>query len=155
MKFSIVNDMNYDYAKQICAWCYSGEYSIYNLPDFETAKREMYSIFNPQKKQEFFCFLDSDNNVVAYSRFVQKQHCFVMGVGISPNLTGQGLGSEIILQSIEKLKEKFADVKVVLEVRSWNKRAIKCYQKCGFKITKIENKKDHSGQVCEFVFMEI
>ena len=141
MKFLIVNDMNDNYAKQICAWRYSGEYSIYNLPSFEEAKREKYSICNPQKRREFFCFLDSDNNVVAYSRFVQKSEGFVMGIGISPKLTGQGLGSKIILQSIEKLKEKFAKANVVLQVRSWNKRAIKCriikmtfFKKCNIKI---------------------
>ena len=61
-----------------------------------------------------------------------------------PNLTGQGFGCEVIQKSIEKLKQNHPNAKVELQVRSWNIRAIKCYQKCGFKILKTENIVDHS-----------
>ena len=155
MKYLIVNDMNDDYAKQICAWQYKGEYAVYNLPNFETAKQKNYSICNPQKSKEFFCFLNDKNQVIAYSRFVQKHNSFVMGVGVLPNLTGQGFGCEVIQKSIEKLKTLYPNANVELQVRAWNIRAIKCYQKCGFKILKTENIVDHTGQLFEFVFMEI
>ena len=79
----------------------------------------------------------------------------MMGIGLSPNHVGHGIGQQIIKLSIDKLKQTTPNTKITLEVRSWNVRAIKCYLKSGFKIVKSEVVKDRLGNPCEFVFMEL
>ena len=154
MGYIIINDMNDEIAKEICSWEYEGDYKIYNLPDFETMKGNGYSLCNPNKSKEFYCFFNTDKQLIAYVRFIKKGDVYVMGIGLSPNYVGRGVGQQIIRLSIDKLKQTISNAKVTLEVRAWNTRAIKCYLKSGFKIVKSEVVKDRLGNPCEFVFME-
>lgn len=155
MEYVIINDMNDEIAKKICLWKYEGDYEIYNLPNFETLKEKGYALCNPAKSKEFYCFFNSENKLVAYVRFIKKEDVYVMGIGLSPNHVGHGIGQQIIKLSIDKLKQTTPNTKITLEVRSWNVRAIKCYLKSGFKIVKSEVIKDRLGNPCEFVFMEL
>ena len=61
-----------------------------------------------------------------------------LGIGIAPKHCSKGLGKELLIHTITRAKEKYTDRNIVLQVRSWNKRAIKCYLKVGFEIIKIE-----------------
>ena len=45
-----------------------------------------------------------------------------------------GYGTRILLESYELSKQLYPEKPLYLEVRTWNKRAIKCYQKAGFNI---------------------
>lgn len=50
-------------------------------------------------------------------------------------------------------ESRFPNKSIVLEVRAWNKRAIKCYQSQGFKIIEIKEIETPSG-VGEFYVMK-
>ncbi|MBO5884182.1 MAG: GNAT family N-acetyltransferase [Clostridia bacterium] len=155
MEYKIINNMNDNIAKEICSWKYNNEFQIYNMPKFETAKIKNYSICNPNKSKEFFCFFNDQNILVGYCRFIFKDNYFEMGIGLSPTWIGGGRGGEIINLSINELKKNNPSAKIKLQVRSWNIRAIKCYQKCGFKIISTKTVLDKSNTPCEFVFMEL
>lgn len=151
--YKIVNDMNEKFAKIICKWKYEDEYSIYNLPDYETMLQKKYSICDAKKAKEYFCFFNQANDLVAYSRFVNKNNKLIMGIGICPNSVGKGLGSSIINLSIQEIKKFYPNLPIELEVRSWNKRAINCYLKSGFKIIGTQTTLDKDEKLCEFVNM--
>lgn len=55
---------------------------------------------------------------------------------------GKGIGSEVIKTLIGMAFKKMSLKKIYLNVRETNINAIKCYEKCGFKITK-EYPKSH------------
>ena len=79
--------------------------------------------------------------------------CVFLGVGLKPSLCGQGLGRtlmEIVKQQCEK---KYPGKKIVLEVRSFNERAIKCYRRAGFSVVDTYSKDTTLGYG-EFLRME-
>ena len=53
-----------------------------------------------------------------------------------PGLWGKGIGTQMISALLEYLSSKLGVSKVVLDVKSTNLQAIKCYEKCGFLIVK-------------------
>lgn len=57
-----------------------------------------------------------------------------IGIGVNPNLCNCGYGNTILLLAYEISKELYPSKPLYLEVRTWNKRAIRCYEKSGFKI---------------------
>ena len=54
---------------------------------------------------------------------------------------------------IDYCHENYPDKKLSLEVRGFNKRAIKCYERAGFKVVKTYHKDTPIGPG-EFIYME-
>lgn len=59
-----------------------------------------------------------------------------------PELWGKGIGTQMISALLEYLSSKIDVSKVVLDVKSTNIQAIKCYEKCGFQVMR-ELEDDH------------
>lgn len=59
----------------------------------------------------------------------------------------QGIGKKLVASMVNYLtKQKGAD-KVVMDPQAWNKRAIACYEKCGFKKIKLlKEHEQHEGE---------
>lgn len=127
-KFTIEN------AKEICNWKYEGEYAIYNYPDYNKAFNERWAITVEEKrKNEFFSIINEYKGLCGYVRFQVKDNDILFGIGLKPSLCGQGFGNTVMGLIKEKCKELYPKKDIVLEVRTFNKRAIKCYEKAGFK----------------------
>lgn len=155
MKYNITS-MNEDIAKEISNWKYEGEYGIYNTESFEEMKKKQMSLVNPEKSKNYMCFFDSvNNNLIAYINILKKDNEDIfIGIGLKPDFCGKGLGAEILNMGIEEAISRYPNNQIVLQVRSWNQRAIKCYVKSGFCIEKTETILDHNGNETEFVFMK-
>lgn len=95
------------------------------------------------KKNElvgFFCITTTDGE-------------FEIGLGLKPDLCGNGLGKDF-LKSIEMyIQNKYQVKKYKLAVALFNKRAINVYIKCGYIIVKKESRKIGDA-IIEFVIME-
>jgi len=141
-------------AKEICSWKYNDEYSIYNYPEWDKMLNERWSITVEEKrKNEFNAIVDDCNNLCGYIRLVDKKEHVLIGIGLKPSLCGQKLGNVIMEIVKQQCKKKYASKKIILEVRSFNERAIKCYKKAGFNIVDIYKKATPMG--CgEFIKME-
>ena len=152
----IVKDcMKEEYAKQIIDWNYEGEYTVYNLPSYEECKNKSYSITRKDKKDNYTVYI-IDGEVVFYSNMkLMDNNKIYIGVGLKPKYCGKGLGNYFIEDSINNIKNKYPNSILFLEVRSFNKRAIKAYEKIGFKITNKLIKKDRLGNDTEFIEMEL
>lgn len=153
MKF-VIKNMEQDIVKQIIAWKYEGMYSEYNMDSYEELIMKNSSIINPEKRNNYLCYFEN-NELIGYTNTVlRKRGDVFLGIGIAPIHCGKGMGAEILRHSISEAKKKYPNNKITLQVRSWNKRAIKCYEKVGFSTTKIAVEKDHNNIETEFVFME-
>ena len=72
--------------------------------------------------------------LVGYTNITKKPNGdLFLGIGLAPKYCGKGLGSAILENSIEDAKNRYPGSKITLQVRSWNERARKCYEKAGFK----------------------
>lgn len=49
---------------------------------------------------------------------------------------GKGIGEEVVRKLIEIASDELRLKSIYLNVRDYNERAIQCYSKCGFKVTK-------------------
>ena len=143
-----------DQARQICCWKYKGIYSIYNYPDWDTLIKQKWVITQEEKrKNEFTAVIDKSNNLCGYIRFIENKDFVLIGLGLKPSLCGQGLGNILMELLKNECKKRYGSKKIALEVRSFNKRAIKCYERAGFEITDVYQKDTLIGSG-EFIKME-
>ncbi|MBO7274937.1 MAG: GNAT family N-acetyltransferase [Clostridia bacterium] len=119
--------------REICSWQYTGEYAIYNLPSYDDMKAFQRGFMNPAAENQYYGFWDCDV-LVGYVKLVECEDCVSVGIGVSPNLCGKHYGRQIMLDIYDISKKLYPDKSLSLEVRTWNKRAIKCYEKAGFRI---------------------
>ena len=152
----IIKDvMKEEYAREITEWKYEGEYADYNLPSYEECKSKNYGITREDRSKNYTVYI-LDGEVVFYSNMkIMDDNKIYVGVGLKPKYCGKGIGSFFLNDSVQDLKEKYPEYTLCLEVRSWNKRAIKSYEKLGFKITNTKVTKDRLGNDTEFIEMEL
>lgn len=150
----VITNMNDDIVREIISWRYEGNYAEYNMDSYEQLKERGSSILKPEKSQNYLCYF-KDNELVGYTNITKKPNGeLFLGIGLAPKYCGKGLGNSILENSIEDAKNRYPGCKITLQVRSWNERARKCYEKAGFKFIKKDTVEDHNGIETEFVFME-
>lgn len=75
-----------------------------------------------------------------------------IGLGMRPDLTGKGNGLEFLKAGIEFIKTNYKPDNITLSVTIFNQRAIKAYQKIGFKVVNTFIQ-DTNGSSFEFLKM--
>ena len=115
----------------ISEWKYPGEYSIYNNVPYNEQISTHRGFANTENNH--FSFYD-DENLVGYINLRPKDNEILVGIGVKPELCGKGYGQKIVKIACELAKTDFPDKAPCMEVRTWNTRAIRCYEKAGFHI---------------------
>ena len=119
--------------RQICAWKYAGEYAIYNLPSYDVMQERQSGFMNPENEKNYFAF--SDGNVLAgYVNISEKDTEVFIGISVNPDLCGKHYGRRMLEEAYCISKALYPEKPLYLEVRTWNTRAVKCYQNAGFHI---------------------
>jgi len=119
-------------AKDIATWKYEGIYSFYDNDKTE-AKRQWAS--NIHKEENAFVMYNEKNELIGNCSFDydEEDNKFMFGVQMRPNLTGKGMGTEVVVTILNFGKEKYKFNEINLLVAKFNKRAITIYEKLGFK----------------------
>ena len=124
-------------------WRYEPPYDFYD-GDAEPVR-------NPERWYEA---LDEAGALVGNFYFEEKGDAVEIGLGLRPELTGRGLGLEFLRAGIEYGRARFDTERVILNVAAFNERAIKVYERAGFRETGRHTRQfDRWGDV-EFVEME-
>ena len=119
--------------REICSWKYEGEYSVYDLPDYEEMKAGNMGFMNPDREKNYRVFYHGDV-LVGFANILEKPEEVFIGLGVKPDLCGMGYGRRILESVVSISKELYPEKTLCLEVRTWNGRAISCYLKAGFRI---------------------
>lgn len=115
--------------EEIFSWKYPGEYAIYNIaPDKKSG------IYNRENSGNYYAFYDN-NIFVGYINLIERNNKFSVGIAVKPQLCGQGYGTQMLKICCDIAYNINSCKPLGLQVRSWNKRAIRCYEKAGFAIT--------------------
>lgn len=70
------------------------------------------------------------------------------------NCWNKGIGTQIIQMLVNYLFDKKNADAIFIDPQTWNKRAIKCYEKCGFQAIKIAEKRElHDGEYKDSLIM--
>lgn len=119
--------------QQICAWKYDGDYAIYNLDSYEEMQTQHIGFANPKTEKNYYAFFDNDI-LVGFVNILEEPSEVSIGIGVAPALCGKHYGQKILLETYQLSKSLYPDKPLYLEVRTWNKRAITCYEHAGFQI---------------------
>ena len=113
-------------------WKYDGEYAIYNDQPYDEQKKKGFGFANP--KNILFAFYDG-SVFVGFTNLYEEESEVFFGIGANPGYCGKGYGQKMTEKTIELSHELFPGKRIYLEVRTWNRRAVRCYEKAGFRIT--------------------
>lgn len=134
-----IKSMNYDGAKEISKWIYKEPYSIYSMDESDNCIEELLD-------GTYFLVVDKENNIIGYYCFGESaqvpagnkfgvynyKDIVDIGLGLNPNLCGQGLGLKFLNNGLDFAKNKLSAERVRLTVATFNQRAIKVYKHAGF-----------------------
>jgi len=108
-------------------------------------------ILNPER---FYEAIDENGDLVGHYYFERKGDAMEIGLGLRPDLTGRGLGLDFFCAGVEFARTQLSAERVILNVASFNERAIKVYERGRFRITGSHVRSfDRWGEV-EFTEME-
>jgi ribosomal-protein-alanine N-acetyltransferase len=152
MKFVFL-PMNKEFANEIAYnWKYDGEFSFYNMTADEDDLKEF--LDENSWKDRYFAVLN-DNELVGFYSYDFEDGVMWIGFGLKPELTGRKIGPEFVQAGINFSIERFNYKQnyIMLAVAAFNKRAIKVYEKLGFKIVEKYMQKTN-GEEIEFIKMK-
>ena len=115
----------------ICNWKYDGDYAIYNNPPYEEQLKMHRGFANP--KNNFYSYTDG-KELIGYINLIEEDTEVFFGIGVNPAFCNKGYGQIISKQACELSHQLYPGKPIYLEVRTWNIRAVRCYEKAGFRI---------------------
>lgn len=119
--------------REICDWRYDGKYAVYDLPAYEEMRKKQIGFCNPEREANYLSWHQA-GCLVGFTNLLEEERSVFVGIGVAPELCGQGYGQRILKEICELSKQRYPDKPLYLEVRTWNTRAVRCYEKAGFRI---------------------
>jgi len=131
-------------------WHYDAEYSFY---DMEADKEDLVEFLDPKKRGDSNFVVTKNNDIIGFFSFNKVAiHTVDIGLGMRPNLIGNGNGLEFVRAGLEFAISTYTPRKITLSVATFNQRAIKVYKKIGFEEADTFMQ-DTNGDCFEFVEM--
>lgn len=142
-----MEEMTEVYAKEISAWRYEGEYRLYDMPPWREMVEDGWALADPDKRKSgYFAFVTEENKLAAFTRHTMETEGIMLGVGVNPDSLSMGYGSAAIGQTVTFLTERYPEREIFLDVRTWNKRAVRSYEKAGFSVRATIEQETHAGK---------
>lgn len=106
-------------------------YVIYNATPYAEQKKKGFGFANPLN--HFYSFYAGEELVGFINLYEEETEVF-FGIGVAPAHCGKGYGRQMTEIACTLSRRLFPGKPLYLEVRTWNTRAVRCYQKAGFRI---------------------
>ncbi len=125
-------------ALEIIRWKYDPPYDVYNLRAEEEENGVRYFL---DPKNGFFGIHAENGELVGFCSFGPDARvpggdyamdALDIGLGIRPDLTGRGSGSEYIGAVLEFAERRFMPERFRVTIAAFNERALKTWKKAGF-----------------------
>jgi RimJ/RimL family protein N-acetyltransferase len=129
-------------AKNITTWKYPPPYDLYNaanepeeLDELLNRDSPYYGVTNDHGRLiGFFCFNETARVPAGHwSGAYAEAGALDLGLGLRPDLTGKGLGLPFVLAGIEFARSTFTPALLRLTVATFNARAMRVYERAGFR----------------------
>jgi GNAT superfamily N-acetyltransferase len=120
------------------SWHYEPPYDIYNLAGpldeaalayFMDPQNACHSITDEVGDLLAFCSFGPDGQVLGGD---YSAEALDIGLGVHPDLTGQGQGSRFVEAVLEYARQTFAPTMFRVTIAAFNKRALRVWEKAGF-----------------------
>jgi ribosomal-protein-alanine N-acetyltransferase len=124
------------HAQQLCSWRYEAPFDIYNWPAWEQMKKDEIEFGDSVlRAAQYVAVLDSQSKLIGFAQFFPMTGVTRLGLGLRPDLCGQGLGFAFTRLIVTEAKRRAPQNEIDLEVLTWNTRALRAYEQAGFQIT--------------------
>ncbi|MCU7556171.1 GNAT family N-acetyltransferase [Macrococcus capreoli] len=138
-------------AEQILTWHYAPPYDFYNIVNTEEHPAD---ILNATIRTNHF-YSVYQNELIGLIELHYNKHICTLGLGLKPEYTGKGYGESFINSAIQFIQMTYPETKTIaLAVATFNERAIKVYERCGFIEVDYELMVAH-GVLHEFLKMQL
>lgn len=126
-------------AQAILQWQYPPPYDFYNLTSAPTEETLRY-LLDPANA--FHGLFDSEGHLLAFCSFGPDgqvsggDYCLPaldIGLGLRPDLTGHGHGSEYVKAVIDFARRTFMPTRLRVTIAEFNARALQVWEKAGFR----------------------
>jgi RimJ/RimL family protein N-acetyltransferase len=107
----------------LATWRYPPPYDFYD--------GTVEPVLNPER---FFEAVDERGELVGFYYFEPKPPDLDYGLGLRPDLTGQGLGPRFFDAGLAFARKRFQPRRVFLHVAAFNERARLVYERAGFQV---------------------
>lgn len=131
--------MTKDRALQISKWQYEYPYSLYDMDSSEDSILELmngeyyYALDEHDDLIGFICVGGSARVPGGYAAGIYTDlRKLDIGLGLKPDLTGNGRGQEFLSEVLSFLNNQFSGREYQLVVAAFNERAIRVYERIGF-----------------------
>ena len=131
-----------DLFEERAKWRYDPPYDFYD-DDGEP-------VLNPER----FFAVRADDGLVGFFYLEERDAGVFYGLGMRPDLTGRGLGSDFVRLGLDLAHELYPGRRVFLDVAEFNLRARSVYERVGFKLTGHKTREFPSRGSVPFVDME-
>ena len=132
--------INVAYATQIVHWRYDVPYNVYNsVSDTSEIEKAIQSFLDPQN--DYYCLIDAHGELAAFCCFGKDAQvpggdytntALDIGLGVRPDLTGQGQGQRYIADVLNFAHSTFHSTIFRITVAAFNERALRAWKKAGF-----------------------
>jgi [ribosomal protein S18]-alanine N-acetyltransferase len=130
-------------AEEIAAWRYEPPYSFY---DATADENDLRLLLDPESRDgRNFGVWHDDDTLVGFFEFKPRGADLEIGLGLRPDLTGRGLGVEFVEAALAFGRERFGPETFRLAVATFNRRAIRVYERAGFELVREYNHATNGG----------
>jgi ribosomal-protein-alanine N-acetyltransferase len=142
--------MDESYAQAIADWHYEGVYAFY---DVDQDVEDLEELMDPRSWEEkYWAVVDEGGELVGFFCYETEGEALVIGLGLRPDRTGKGLGQAFVEAGLAHARERLDPATFRLSVATFNRRAIRVYEKAGFKPEEVYMHETGAGPY-EFVRM--
>ncbi len=132
-------------------WKYDGEYAFYDM----TADPEDYEeLVTPEKRGDRYFSVFDREELIGFFCVEREEADIGIGLGLRPDLTGQGRGGAFLAEILSFVRENYSFETIRMEVASFNRRAIRVYERAGFVKTGTARVPTNGG-IYDFTMMEL
>ncbi|WLR59437.1 GNAT family N-acetyltransferase [Guptibacillus hwajinpoensis] len=134
--------MTLEKAREIQTWTYDEPYSLYSFTGDQEELLELmngsyfYVIDDKRNLIGYFCYGESGQVPAGHQVDAYEENFIDIGLGLHPNQTGKGTGLAFLKVGLAYAIEKYGFSDLRLTVASFNRRAIKVYERAGFTFEK-------------------
>ena len=145
-----VEEWNDAYGLEVATWHYEPPYDFYDLASDPGDAAEMR---DPARAGHYRAVL-GDEGLDAFWYFDWPDSAVEVGIGLKPELTGRGLGESFLRAQLDYAAGEWSPATFRLFVAGWNARAIRLYERLGFREIARETRRFELVGEHEFVRME-
>ncbi len=147
-----IEDWTESHADEVSGWTYEPPYDFYDLASDPADEADMR---DPVRREHYRAVLaDEYDRLDAFWYFDWPGELVEVGIGLRPELTGRGRGESFLSAQLAYAAETWHPTAFRLFVAAWNERAIRLYERLGFREVGRETRRFELVGEHEFVQLE-